>query len=285
MAVLLSHAASAKRRFNRASWQPIPARLGLSAANTDVYVSGSQMTDELTDGTSQTTDNSIAGDNSYDLQIFGGNLYESASDTVTPANADGSIDQVGSGLPTSGPATDTALITGIGTANALDTTHFSPEQFIVLNAGTGGAVGTIYVADSYSKAGASGSNGAIEKYTCTSGCTSASGWTARGYVVLPFPTGLTAEETSSGVQIFATGGIGGTSGSHLYSILDASCSSSSSSSSCATTTLQSEVSSATSIATAPAPSRTGLITCTTSGWWRSSARESAGPGSATRLGG
>src|SRR6202041_2107341 len=34
------------------------ATAGLSAANTDVYVSGSQMTDELTDGTSQTTDNS-----------------------------------------------------------------------------------------------------------------------------------------------------------------------------------------------------------------------------------
>jgi len=220
------------------------ATAGLSAASTNVYVSGSQMTDELTDGTTQTTDNAIAADNSYDLQVFGGNLYESASSTGSPSNTHGTIDQVGSGLPTSA-ATDTALVSS---TNASDTTHFSPEQFMMVTAGSA-AVHTMYVADSYASAGAAGSNGAVEKYTCTTGCTSVSGWTARGYVALPFPTGLTAEETSSGVQIFATGGIGGSSGSQLYSILDASCGSGSST--CATTTLTSEVSSATSIATAP----------------------------------
>ena len=218
------------------------ATAGLSASSTNVYVSGSQMIDELTDGTTQTTDNSIAADNSYDLQVFGGNLYESASSTGSP----GTIDQVGSGLPTTA-ATDTALISS---TNASDTTYFRPEQFMLLNAGTGSGVHTIYVADSYSSAGASGTNGAIEKYTCTTTCTSGSHWTAEGYVTLPYPTGLIAEETSSGVEIFATGGIGGSSGSQLYSILDASCSSSSST--CATTTLSNNgSSSATSIATAP----------------------------------
>ena len=227
------------------------ATAGLSPAGTDVYVSGSQMVDELTDGTSQTSDNSIAADNSYDLQVVGGNLYESASSIATPSNSHGIIDQVGSGLPTSGPATDVPLV---DSANASDTTHFSPEQFMLLTAGSA-AVETIYVADNYANAGATGTNGAIEKYTCTSSCTSTSNWHPEGYVPLPYPTGLTAEETSSGVEIFATGGLETSSGplaaggSHLYSILDTSCGSSSST--CATTTLTTEVSSATSIATAP----------------------------------
>ena len=71
---------------------------------------------------------------------------------------------------------------------------------------------TIYVADSYSKAGTGNTtNGAVEKYTCTPTvnrkCLSgASAWTFRGYVVAAYPTGLTAKVTSSGVDIFVTAG-------------------------------------------------------------------------------
>ena len=106
------------------------ATAGLSPAGTDVYVSGSQMVDELTDGTSQTSDNSIAADNSYDLQVVGGNLYESASSIATPSNSHGIIDQVGSGLPTSGPATDVPLV---DSANASRHDPLLPRAVHVVN--------------------------------------------------------------------------------------------------------------------------------------------------------
>jgi hypothetical protein len=225
---------------------------GLSSAATTVILSGSQDDDVTPAGSDDTsTSTYLTGDNGYDLQISGGNLYESASSTASPSTgnyiADGSIDEVGTGLPTppvAAKVADTPLIDGY---NAIDTTHFAPEQFALL---TVGGVSTIYVADSYKSAGVASSGGAVEKYVCTSSCSTATTsssdhWTFEGYVPVGYPTGLAAVATASGANIYVTGGSSSTATTNttLYAITD-SCTTA-----CATTSLTGDA--LTTLATAP----------------------------------
>jgi hypothetical protein len=113
-----------------------------------------------------------------DVVIAGGNLYFSTTTTVTPG-----IYKVGSGLPTSGSQSTTALVTGA----SLD-----PYGFALVQLGAGPGVDTLYVAD--------GTAGGITKYSLVG-----SSWVSKGTVGAGTKLfGLAAKVENGGVQLYAT---------------------------------------------------------------------------------
>jgi hypothetical protein len=132
------------------------------------------------------------------VAIANGQLYASSD----PTKAGLTIATVGTGLPTS------------GSSNAVTNLTFSsapvePYAYSFVTLGSGTAPDTLYVADN--------SAGAIVKYGLSSGT-----WAKEGSVAVSGVTGVTADDASGVVSIFATtSGASGTAGT-LYSITDSS---------------------------------------------------------------
>jgi hypothetical protein len=160
-----------------------------------------------------TTGSYFNTDKVHEVQVVNGQLYES---TTKGVNA------VGTGLPTSGTQTDTALVTeGV---NGLSS-NFGPDQFALVNLSGGTTPNTLYVAD--------GSNGAtttenyIDKFSLEG-----SSWVLTGQVTVPQAAGLVASVYNGVAQIYATGstsfsetgGTGSAPGNNtvLYGLTDSS---------------------------------------------------------------
>lgn len=130
---------------------------------------------------------SLNADGIHQLNIAGGQLYES---TTT------AIDQVGTGTPTSGSPTDTSLI-------GSPPSKFEPAGFAFVTVGSASSPNVLYVADT--------GVGAIEKYVYN-GTT----WVASGSVTVTGVTGLAASVSGSTVNLYVT------NQGDLYGITDSS---------------------------------------------------------------
>ena len=134
------------------------------------------------------------------LEIADGQLYTSAD----PTKAGITVATVGAGLPTSG----TNAVTNLPFASTASAPA-EPYAYSLLTLGTGAAPDTLYAADN--------SLGAVVKYGLVDGS-----WVQQGSVPVANITGLTANDASGTVTIYATAsGSDGTSGT-LYKITDAS---------------------------------------------------------------
>lgn len=149
-------------------------RSATSASGTSIYTGGGGGIGLVSDGAS--SDVYLNSDKVHEAQIVDNQLYES---TTT------AIDQVGTGLPTSGTPTDTPLI-------ASPPSKFEPAEFALVTIGTGSTPNTMYVADT--------GNNAIEKYSLVSGS-----WVESGSVTVDQVTGLTASVSGGVVSVYATG--------------------------------------------------------------------------------
>ncbi len=112
-------------------------------------------------------------------------LYESTTKNIY---------SIGSGLPTSGSPTTTALLSGASLP-----TNFGPDQFAFVTLGNGPNPDTLYVADG-SNGATSGEPNAVEKYSLESGV-----WTATGSVTVPLVAGLAATVSNGVATIYVTG--------------------------------------------------------------------------------
>ena len=130
---------------------------------------------------------SLTADTVHQLNIDGGQLYES-----TAAN----IEQVGTGTPTSGSPTDQTLI-------AAPPSKFEPAGFALVTVGSATSPNVLYVADT--------KNGAVEKYVFT-GTT----WAEKGSVTVANVTGLAASVSGSTVNLYVT------NQGDLYGLVDSS---------------------------------------------------------------
>jgi Bacterial Ig-like domain (group 3) len=131
------------------------------------------------------------------LEIVDGQLYASAD----PTKASVTVATVGTGLPTTGTQTVTNL--------PFSSSPVEPYGYSLLTLGTGTTPDTLYVADN--------SEGAVVKYGLSGGK-----WVQQGSVLVSGITGLTANDSSGVVTVYATSsGANGTAGT-LYKITDAS---------------------------------------------------------------
>jgi hypothetical protein len=148
-------------------------------------------------GASTSTLLSSGDTNARAVTIFDGQLYTSSDPTKEGID----IATVGSGLPTTGGQTTTNL--------PFATAPSEPYAFSLLTLGIGSAPDTMYVADN----GA----GAIVKFGLVSGK-----WTKEGSVAVTAVTGVTANDVSGVVTIFATTSGSSGEGGVLYKITDSS---------------------------------------------------------------
>ncbi|MGD0380701.1 MAG: hypothetical protein ABSC30_12025 [Acidimicrobiales bacterium] len=149
----------------------------------NIYVGSGGGTGITTDsGTSATY---LDASKTHEVQVVNGQLYESTSSA---------INQVGTGLPTSGTPTLTSLITGANLP-----AHFGPDQFAFVTLGAGPGPDTLYVADG-SNGATSGDPSAVEKYSLVSGV-----WKATGSITVPLVVGLTATASGGVAHIYVTG--------------------------------------------------------------------------------
>jgi len=145
----------------------------------------------------------LTSDKVHEVQVVDGQLYESTTKN---------IDQVGTGLPTGGTQTDTALLSGANLPS-----DFGPDQFALVTLGSGPGPDTLYVADG-SNGSSSGPN-AVEKYSLESGV-----WTATGSVTVPQAVGLAVQVVNGVANVYVTGATTDTAANNtvLDSITDSS---------------------------------------------------------------
>lgn len=137
-----------------------------------------------TDGSNTNTE--LNTDDVDELQVVDGNLYDSTNKT---------INQVGTGLPTSGTPSDTPLVTG-----ANEPSGFGPDQFVPTSLGGGSSPDTLYVADG-SNGASSGSPDSVDKYSLESGV-----WVATGKITVPFAVGIAVNVVNANdVNVYVTG--------------------------------------------------------------------------------
>ncbi|HXP29438.1 MAG TPA: hypothetical protein VN804_06755, partial [Solirubrobacteraceae bacterium] len=148
-------------------------------------------------GASTSTLLSTSDTNARAVEIYNGQLYSSSDPTKESIN----IATVGSGLPTTSGQATTNL--------PFATAPSEPYAFSLLTLGLGSAPDTMYVADN----GA----GAIAKYSLISGK-----WTKEGSVAVSAVTGVTANDVSGVVTIFATTSGSSGEGGVLYEFTDSS---------------------------------------------------------------
>jgi hypothetical protein len=149
----------------------------------NIYVGSGGGTGITTDGGTSAT--YLTPDKVHEVQVVDGQLYESTTKNIF---------SVGSGLPTTGTPTTTALLSGANLP-----TNFGPDQFALVTLGTGSTPNTLYVADGSNGAAGAGPN-AVEKYSLESGV-----WTATGSVPVPLVTGLAVSVSAGVASIFVTG--------------------------------------------------------------------------------
>jgi hypothetical protein len=168
----------------------------------NIYVGSGGGTGITTDG--GTTASYLTADKVHEVQVVDGQLYESTTKNIF---------QIGSGLPTSGTPTTTALLSGANLP-----TSFGPDQFALVTLGTGSTPNTLYVADGSNGASGAGPN-AVEKYSLESGV-----WTATGSVPVPLVTGLAVSVTGGVASIYVTGATSDTAANNtiLAGITDSS---------------------------------------------------------------
>ena len=164
----------------------------------------------------------------HEVLINGGQLYASTTTNIF---------SIGSGLPTSGTPTATALLSGTNLPS-----HFGPDQFAFATLGSDAGPDTLYVADG-SNGATSGEPNAVEKYSLESGV-----WTATGSVTVPLAVGVAVSVSGSTVNIYATGATSSSASNNtiLYGMTDSSGYGGTLSGSCTGT-----VSNCTTLATAP----------------------------------
>jgi hypothetical protein len=167
-----------------------------------IYTGSGGGTGVTSDGTSGNT--FLTGDKTHEVQVYNSQLYESTTKNIF---------SVGSGLPTSGTQTTTALIAGANLPSM-----FGPDQFAFASLGSGATQpDTLYVADGSN--GSTGGPNAIEKYSLESGV-----WTATGSVTVPQAVGVAVSVSGGVASIYATGATTDTAGNNtvLYGITDSS---------------------------------------------------------------
>jgi hypothetical protein len=177
----------------RSATMPVTGSTG-----STIYTSDGAGVAVAADGGSSAT--YLNSDNAHDVLVVGGELYESTTSA---------INQVGTGLPTSGTQTDTALV---GSTNALNPTKFDPDQFALVTLGTGTAPNTLYVADG-AGGSKSGGNNFVEKYSLESGA-----WVLTGDVSVPQVVGLAVSVSAGVASIYVTCATSATAGNNT--ILD-----------------------------------------------------------------
>jgi hypothetical protein len=167
-----------------------------------IYVGSGSGTGITTDGGTAAT--YLTGDKVHEVQVVGGQLYESTTKNIF---------SIGSGLPTSGSPTTTALLSGANLP-----ANFGPDQFALVTLGTGTTPNTLYVADG-SNGASSGDPNAVEKYSLESGV-----WTATGSITVPLVAGLAVSVSGTVASIFVTGATstGAASNTILDGITDSS---------------------------------------------------------------
>lgn len=168
-----------------------------------IYTGGGAGAATISDGGS--TASYLNSDKVHEVQVVGGNLYESTSTA---------INEVGSGLPTSGSQTDTVLV---GSTNGNGGSMFGPDEFALVTLGSSSTPNTLYVADGSNGSG-TGPN-AVEKYSLESGS-----WVLSGYVTVPQAVGLAVNVSGGVASIYATGATTDTAANNtvLYGITDSS---------------------------------------------------------------
>jgi predicted extracellular nuclease len=165
-------------------------RSATSSNGTDIWVAGANGVAYTTFGSTANA-TVLASQNSRDLGIFGGQLYESSG------SGSFRIASIGSGLPTSGTQTLTAL-PGIPISTTNSTPVNSPYGFFLADlTGAVAGVDTLYIADEQV---------GILKYSLVSGT-----WTLNGTVGTTTDDyrGLTASVSGGTVTLFATRDNGG----------------------------------------------------------------------------
>lgn len=165
------------------------ATAGKTRSATTAVTGGSIYTGTQDAGLGITTDGSSSNtvlntDDVDELQVVDGNLYDSTNHTVN---------QVGTGLPTTGTPTDTPLVTG-----AQEPSNFGPDQFVLTTLGGGSTPNTLYVADgSNAPTGPDG----VDKFSLESGV-----WTLTGQVTVPYAVGIAVNVVNANdVNVYVTG--------------------------------------------------------------------------------
>jgi hypothetical protein len=158
---------------------------GATGGTSPFYSGGDDGLAISPDGATSAT--SLNADTIHQLNIDGGQLYESTTSA---------IEQVGTGTPTSGSPADTSLI-------ASPPSKFEPAGFAFVTVGTATSPNVLYVADT--------KNSAVEKYIYN-GTT----WVEKGSVTVSNVTGLAASVSGSTVSLYVT------NQGDLYGITDSS---------------------------------------------------------------
>jgi hypothetical protein len=153
-----------------------------SVTGGNIYTGSGGGTGITTDGAASTT--YLDANKVHEVQVANGQLYESTTKNV---------DQVGSGLPTGGTPTITALLSGSNLPK-----NFGPDQYAFVTLGSGSVPDTLYVADG-SNGATSGDPNAVEKYSLESGV-----WTATGSVTVPLAVGLAASVSNGVASIYVS---------------------------------------------------------------------------------
>ena len=160
---------------------------GTTGGSSSFYSGGDDGLAISPDGATSAT--SLNADTIHQLNIDGGQLYESTTSA---------IEQVGTGTPTSGSPTDTNLI-------ASPPSKFEPAGFAFVTVGTATSPNVLYVADT--------KNNAVEKYLYNGGTMT---WVEKGSVTVSNVTGLAASVSGSTVSLYVT------NQGDLYGITDSS---------------------------------------------------------------
>jgi hypothetical protein len=168
----------------------------------NIYVGSGGGTGITTDGGTSAT--YLTGDKVHEVLVVNGQLYESTTTNIF---------SIGTGLPTSGSPTTTALLSGVNLP-----AHFGPDQFALVTLGTGSTPNTLYVADG-SNGATGGDPSAVEKYSLESGV-----WTATGSINVPLAVGLAVSVSGGVASIYVTGATSTAAGNNtiLDSITDSS---------------------------------------------------------------
>ncbi len=141
-----------------------------------------------TDGTS--ANSLLTTDKVHEVQVVDGQLYESTTKNIF---------SVGTGLPTSGTQSTSALVTGANLP-----ANFGPDQFALVSLSGGTAPDTLYVADG-SNGATAGEPSAVEKYSLEG-----SVWTAEGSIAVPLAVGLAVSVSNGVASLYVTGAVEGT---------------------------------------------------------------------------
>jgi hypothetical protein len=163
-------------------------RSAVTTDGTTLWLAGAVDIRSTTPGASTST--AVATQNTRQIEIFNNQLYFSSA-----SGSFHTVGTVGTGLPTSGPQTLTALP---GTPD----NGGSPYAYVLMTLGSGSTPDTLYIADN--------GNGTVMKFGLVSG-----NWVAEGSITgMSGLTGLTGSGSGGTATLFAT------TPSHLYKMTD-----------------------------------------------------------------